>query len=144
MAWDEWEQLKAEAADKHAAQRMQVNATPPSPGGAGPGYTGHLASSPAEMKAAIKAIDGYISGGVGKAGTTADEETKAAVTEFRKHGEGWDTATGLNDALKTWSEQVKALRKRLAADSYALHKAAGILKGTDVGVGLRSSQIANL
>lgn len=39
MAWDEWEQLKSEAAERHSTQ-MQLNQADPGDGGRGLGVTG--------------------------------------------------------------------------------------------------------
>ncbi|WP_329374276.1 hypothetical protein [Streptomyces sp. NBC_01483] len=39
MAWDEWEQLKTAASERHTT-RMQLNQLPAGPGGSTPGGSG--------------------------------------------------------------------------------------------------------
>ncbi|MFE5023530.1 hypothetical protein ACFRAO_09495 [Streptomyces sp. NPDC056656] len=50
MAWDEWEQLKAQAAEKHSA-KMQLNQLAPEPGGGGGNTQGDLQVSQKELAA---------------------------------------------------------------------------------------------
>lgn len=86
MAWDEWEQLKTEAAARRES-RMQVNGT-----GAADAATGapDLKSGSAGQKAAVRALVETIEPGLIKAGVHADEDTNAAEREFK----GWATVPG--------------------------------------------------
>ncbi|WP_434595695.1 hypothetical protein [Streptomyces sp. A5-4] len=137
MAWDEWDQLKNEAAQKQATQ-MQLNQVDHG-GGGGPLMPGggkpDLASSPAEKKAAADAIDQHLHKDTQKAGDWADEETVAAVNEFNaKDGDGWVTSAALKNAHTGWGKQVKALRARLATESNALRNTSISFQNNDVGI----------
>ncbi|MEK8143666.1 hypothetical protein NKH18_21525 [Streptomyces sp. M10(2022)] len=112
MAWDEWEQLKAEAAARHAG-RMQLNGTDGLAGSA------DLKTNAQGKQGAIKALAEHIRPGLGKAGVHADEDSDAAEREFK----GWATGAGLEDAHKEWALQVKSLKARLEQDQTALSQA---------------------
>ncbi|GGQ91939.1 hypothetical protein GCM10010267_63620 [Streptomyces griseorubens] len=107
---------------------------PPGPAGAG---SRDLASSPAQKKAAAKAIEENLQPDTRKAGDLADDETGAAVKAFAaKDGDGWVTSTALKKAHKTWGEQVQALMNRLGSEKEALRSTNILLQNTDFGVGL--------
>ncbi|MEU0086560.1 hypothetical protein [Streptomyces sp. NPDC006274] len=115
MAWDEWEELKAEAAARQES-RMQLNGT------GGPGGTGadaaDLKTGSSGQSAAVKALVERIGPGLNKAGVYADEDTNAAERAFK----GWATGAGLKDAHEEWALQVNNLKARLAQDQAALSK----------------------
>jgi hypothetical protein len=143
MAWEEWEQLKAEAASRQSTQ-MRLNQLPADQGGGSGGPD--LASSSAEKQAAARAIEDHIEGDTRTAGAWADEETNSAVKAFgAKDGEGWLTAGALKKAHKTWGEQVQNLMNRLSADKESLHGARIALHGTDLstGAGLNTVSVPN-
>ncbi|MFD5140315.1 MULTISPECIES: hypothetical protein [unclassified Streptomyces] len=111
MAWDEWEQLKAEAAARHDS-RMQLNGT------GGSADSADLKTNAQGKQGAIKALAEYIRPGLGKAGVHADESSDAAEREFK----GWATGAGLEDAHKEWALQVRSLKARLEQDQAALSR----------------------
>ncbi|MEV7686509.1 hypothetical protein ACFW1F_10220 [Streptomyces bungoensis] len=97
---------------------------------------GALASSPAEKKAAAKAIHDHIEPGTRKAGEWADEETGAAVKAFgARDGDGWLTSAALRKAHGTWGTQVKNLMDRLGAEKDSLRSTNTVLTGADLAVG---------
>ncbi|MGW5372959.1 hypothetical protein ACWES4_32725 [Streptomyces sp. NPDC004011] len=66
--------------------------------GHGPG-AGRLASTPAEKRAAARALNDHIEPDTRRAGEWADDETAAAVKAFgARDGHGWLTAAGLRRA----------------------------------------------
>ncbi|MEV6181453.1 hypothetical protein [Streptomyces sp. NPDC052015] len=125
---------------------MRLNQIPSDPGGtpAGAGRK-DLASSPAQKRAAAKAIEDHIEPDTRKAGDWADTETDTAVKAFRpKDGDGWLTSGALKKAHKTWGEQVTNLMNRLASEKAALRSTTNVLQGTDLGVGSGIRQSSHL
>lgn len=118
---------------------MELNGYPADAGGSsGPARGGSkdLASSPAQKKAAAKAIQDHIEPDTRKAGDWADEETGAAVKAFAaKDGHGWVTSTALKKAHKTWGEQVQNLMNRLSSEKEALRSTGILFQNTDFGIG---------
>ncbi|TLQ43972.1 hypothetical protein [Streptomyces marianii] len=112
MAWDEWEQIKAEVANRHDS-RMALN----SMGGAA--ATADLKTNAQGKRGAIKALEDVLLRALDRAGIHADETTDAAEREFT----GWAAGTGLKDAHDEWALQVKSLKARLARDQADLSKA---------------------
>jgi hypothetical protein len=111
------------------------------PGGGAP----DLASSPAEKKAAARAVERYIEPGTRRAGHRAAADTGAAVSAFgAKDGDGWATAKALDKALSAWGDQVKNLMDRLASEKAALLAGDAVLTGTDLAVGGRARQMSAL
>jgi hypothetical protein len=130
---------------------MRLNQIPLDPGGSPTGSTGptggrkDLASSPAQKRAAAKAIEENIEPDTRKAGDWADVETDTAVKSFQpKDGDGWLTSGALRKAHRTWGEQVTNLMNRLASEKAALRSTNTVLQGTDLGVGSGIRQSSNL
>ncbi|WP_442802635.1 hypothetical protein [Streptomyces sp. CB01635] len=119
---------------------MRLNHLPEDARPAGGGQE-DLASSPAEKKAAARAIEEHIQPDTGKAGDWADVDTGAAVKEFR---DGWLTSGALKKAHKTWGEQVHNLLNRLSSEKAALRGANNTLQGTDGEVGARTRSLSAL
>ncbi|WMX45924.1 hypothetical protein RGF97_15175 [Streptomyces roseicoloratus] len=105
MAWDEWEQIKAEVTARHDSH-MQLNGTGGAVG------TADLKTNAPGKRGAIKALVERIRPGLDKAGVHADETTDTTEREFK----GWATGAGLKDAHNEWALQVKSLKARLAQD----------------------------
>lgn len=127
---------------------MELNQYPADPGGS-PGSVGggsrDLASSPAQKKAAAKAIQDHIEPDTRKAGDRADEETGAAVKAFAaKDGDGWVTSTALKKAHKTWGEQVQNLMNRLSSEKESLRSTGILFQNTDFGIGQGIRKSSNL
>ncbi|MET9919843.1 hypothetical protein ABZZ04_22530 [Streptomyces sp. NPDC006435] len=111
MAWDEWEQIKAEVAARQDG-RMQLN------GAGGAAGADGLKTNAQGKRGAIKALVEVVRPGLDKAGVHADETTDAAEREFT----GWATGAGLKDAHGEWALQVKSLKARLAQDQADLSR----------------------
>ncbi|MET8409132.1 hypothetical protein ABZV34_13770 [Streptomyces sp. NPDC005195] len=115
---------------------MRLNQLPGDPGGGLSGGKPDLASSPAEKRAAAKAIEDHIEPETKKAGERADGEMGAAIKAFGpKDGSGWLTSGAVGKAHKAWDEQVRHLMNRLSSEKAALRSTNTVLTGTDVGVG---------
>ncbi|MER5988618.1 hypothetical protein [Streptomyces sp. NPDC001787] len=142
MAWEEWEQIKADVTSRHAGQ-MQLNQLAPATGGVAP----DLASNPAEKQAAAKAINDDLEHDVERDGKHAAESVNAAVKEFgARDGYGWETSRELKKAHKTWEKQVKALLSRLAWEKRALGKTGIDFQNNDLDIAAhlaRQSRIDN-
>jgi hypothetical protein len=118
---------------------MRLNQIPVEPGGsAGPpgvlppgGGRPDLASSPAEKRAAAKALEDSIEPGTRAAGDWADTETEKAVGALQ----GWLTSGALKKAHTTWGEQVTNLMNRLSSEKAALRGTGTLLQGTDLTTG---------
>ncbi|MFI6038630.1 hypothetical protein ACIBBD_31765 [Streptomyces sp. NPDC051315] len=124
---------------------MRLNQIPLDPGGSPTGGRKDLASSPAQKRAAAKAIEENIEPDTRKAGDWADTETDTAVKAFQpKDGDGWLTSGALKKAHTTWGEQVTNLMNRLASEKAALRGTNTVLQGTDLGVGNGIRQSSNL
>ncbi|MFF9348374.1 hypothetical protein [Streptomyces sp. NPDC014734] len=133
MAWDEWEQIKADAATRQSTP-MRLNQLAPAAGGGGVSAP-DLASSPAAKKAAAKAIGEDLEPGVEREGGHAAEQTKSTVKEFGpKDGYGWDTSGALKRAHKTWEGQIKMLLGRLASEKELLSETGTSFRNNDLGI----------
>ncbi|MFJ9815364.1 hypothetical protein ACIRU3_08825 [Streptomyces sp. NPDC101151] len=127
-------------ATEHGSTQMQLNHVPTDPSSTAnppglPGGQKDLASSPAEKKAAAKAIEDHIEPETKKAGDWADEQTDAVVKEFgARDGGGWVASGAIKKAHKTWGDQVQALMNRLGSEKSALHSTNSLFQTTDFGV----------
>jgi len=122
----------------------RLNQLPADQGGTGPsGGRKDLASSPADKKAAARAIEDGIEPDTAKAGRHADVDTASAVKAFgAKDGDGWDTSAALKKAHETWGDQVKNLLDRLGSEKDALRRANTTLVGSDLTVRGAAQQIS--
>ncbi|MFI1162191.1 hypothetical protein ACH4UM_00945 [Streptomyces sp. NPDC020801] len=103
----------------------------------GPGYgPKDLASSPTQKRAAAQAIEEHLEPGTRGAGAWADEETGTAVRALgATDGTGWLTSAALKQAHRTWTDQVRNLMDRLAAEKNALRSTNRLLTSTDLAIG---------
>ncbi|MBQ0985605.1 hypothetical protein KBZ10_13995 [Streptomyces sp. F63] len=114
---------------------MHLNQHPADRGGAFGGGQQNLASTPAQKKAAAKAIEDHIEPDTKKAGDYADEATSGVVKAFdAKDGHGWLMSSSVKKARKTWDQQVQALMNRLGAEKTALRSTSSLFTNTDLGV----------
>ncbi|WP_432164952.1 hypothetical protein [Streptomyces sp. bgisy031] len=132
------------AADQSAS--MQLNQIPADPSGTTgppgpsnpfgpPAGQQDLASSPAQKKAAAKAIEDHIEPDTKKSGDWADEDTTAVIKEFAaRDGHGWLASGALKKAHKTWGDQVTNLMNRLGSEKGALRSTNTLFQATDFGV----------
>ncbi|MFF8484000.1 hypothetical protein ACGFZG_01625 [Streptomyces antibioticus] len=126
---------------------MRLNQLAPAAGGGAaplPPAGKDFASSPAQKKAAAKAIEERLEPDTSKAGSRAAESTGTAATEFGPgDGEGWLTGQALKTAKGTWNRQLTTLMNRLGAEKAALRATGTLFQGTDTGVGsaVRNSSV---
>ncbi|MET8408002.1 hypothetical protein ABZV34_07835 [Streptomyces sp. NPDC005195] len=101
MAWDEWEQLKTAAAERHTTQ-MQLNQLPADPGGSTPGRSGGTLRS--DKGAWTKAAEGVgdLRDNTGKALTKLDD----GQTGLAK-GSGCLTAVAQKGVYYSWERRMK-------------------------------------
>lgn len=104
-----------------------------------------LASSPAQKRAAAKAVQDHIEPDTRRAGDWADDESGAAVKAFgARDGDGWLTSAALREAHGAWSAQVRNLMDRLGSEKDALRSTNVVLTGADAGVGSSLRQVSAL
>ena len=127
MVWDEWEQLKAAAAQRAGggAARTRLDGA-----GAGVGGVVPLRTNPSGKQVAIKALRDDIRPGTTKAGAHSDESCGTTSRAFS----GWETGSGLKDAHEEWALQVGQLKGRLAQDQASLEQTKQTFHGVDTGV----------
>ncbi|MFF7443065.1 hypothetical protein [Streptomyces sp. NPDC008122] len=136
MGWDEWEQIKADAAAGPFAS-MRLNQLAPAAGGGGVGKP-DMASSLAAKKAAVKALNNDLEPGVTRDGKHAAETTNDAVRAFgAKDGHGWDTSGALKRAHETWEKQVKMLLGRLSSEKQALSATGISMQNNELDIAAR-------
>lgn len=136
MAWDEWEQIKADVASRQTTAMRLDQLDGGGGAGGGPALVGpDLASTPAQKKSAADSIEKNLEPGTGKAGNVAEGSTGAAVRAFGpKDGHGWDTAGALKKAHEAWEKQVKVLAERLKSEKYALRGTGSVFLNNDFGI----------
>jgi hypothetical protein len=104
MAWDEWEQLKAAAAEKHSAG-MQLNRVPDEGGGASaPG--GDLKVSQRDL-AAVGDAAFRLFDNLGKYGRDAWSISQTAAKDLTT--QGFALGGALDHVQERWEEQLKSL-----------------------------------
>lgn len=113
MAWDEWEQLKSQAAERQSTQ-MQLNQLDPGSGG---GYTstptqyGDLKASQSDLSnIGKKAFDLY--NDLWDKGRRAVPSSETAAGTLSK--DGFDLGSGLQHVATRWDEQLSSLRDACA------------------------------
>ncbi|MFF3920111.1 hypothetical protein ACFYZB_43195 [Streptomyces sp. NPDC001852] len=136
MAWDEWEQLKADALARRQ-DGMRLDSAADAAGGGGTGSAPDLKMNHAGNKAAVKALREVIRPDTDKAGSHADDSSATAAQKFS----GWATGSALKAAHAEWELQVKNLKGRLGQDQTALEKTHQDFRYTDLGVKSRIAQI---
>ncbi|MEU6059852.1 amino acid ABC transporter permease [Streptomyces sp. NPDC047097] len=138
MAWDEWEQLKAAAAERSSVSTRinQLDAGSGSGGGPGTGPGGRLHHSPAPWNRAA-ATAGEL--------RTATTAAKARLTAGHSGMAGGLTGLGslgaLTSALESWEKRLTAVGDECAALGPALRQASRELGGTDRGVGAQVGSV---
>ncbi|MCX5321822.1 hypothetical protein [Streptomyces sp. NBC_00120] len=139
MAWDEWEQLKADARERRGepSQSMRLNSIPADGGATAGGAEQTLQTDPTGKRAAVKALQETIRPDTGTAGDRAQEPSGSTVRTFS----GWATAEGLADAHTEWQLQVANLKDRLANDQSALTSAHNHFQYVDHCVKSRVAQV---
>ncbi|MET7622045.1 hypothetical protein [Streptomyces sp. NPDC005408] len=103
MAWDEWEQLKTEAAEKHSAA-MQLNRVPDDPGAAPPG--GDLKVGQQDL-AAVGDAAFRLFDNLGRYGRDAWSISQTAAKDLTT--QGFALGGGLDHVQERWEKQLKTL-----------------------------------
>ncbi|MER5407835.1 hypothetical protein [Streptomyces sp. NPDC002769] len=129
MPWEEWEQLKTEAAEKLAA-RMQLNHVPPDPGGAGTLVSNRAAWSKAGQN--VGSLREDISKALGKL-TDGQHGVGGAA--------GCLTAGAQRDVHDSWERYVKSVSGRCGKLSSLFEKAGNDQLKTDEAI---EAEIGNL
>lgn len=129
MPWEEWEQLKTEAAERHAA-RMRLDHVPPDPGGAGTLVSNKAAWSKAGRD--VGSLREDISGALGK---LTDSQTGVGADA------GCLTAGAHRDVHDSWERYVKSVSGRCGKLSSLLEKAGNDQLKTDEAI---EAEIGNL
>jgi hypothetical protein len=137
MAWDEWEQLKAEAAARSGSTHTQINhlADPDGGGGATSSVTGGLRSTKAAWTKAGDSVGGQRDG-LGKALT-------ALKTGQRGLGEtaGCLTAAAQRKVLTSWTHYAQGLDEKCGALQKVLDQTGHDLLLTDDAVRAALEQV---
>ncbi|MFJ4919939.1 hypothetical protein [Streptomyces sp. NPDC088725] len=106
MAWDEWEQLKAEAAQKHSA-RMQLNQLAASGGGdGGDGPQGDLQVNQQDL-AAVGDSAFRLFEELGRYGRDAWSSSQTAARNLTT--QKFDFGSGLHIVQEQWEKQLQSL-----------------------------------
>ncbi|MGW5368169.1 hypothetical protein ACWER6_07630 [Streptomyces sp. NPDC004009] len=104
MAWAEWEQLKARAADRHST-RMQLNQYPADQGGGG-STRGDLVANHKDLEAVGKAAHDLFDDFTAYSGH-ARAASEAASGGLK--GDGFALGGALEHVTQRWSEQTRTL-----------------------------------
>ncbi|MDX2933176.1 hypothetical protein [Streptomyces ipomoeae] len=136
MAWDEWEQLKADAARKSSTQ-MQLNQSAASGGGGS--ADGDLVVNQDDLGAvgheAFVLYDG-LQKGADIAGAGANKEgvgsTMQAAAELKSHG--FATGGALQTTVEIWTSQVKSVLQACAHISNHLDFSKKLHAGDDAKI----------
>jgi hypothetical protein len=139
MAWEEWEQLKTQAAERHAAQ-MQLNQLPVDPGGGG-GTQGDLVVSHADLEAVGKAAHALFEDFTTYSGHV---RVASAAAAGGLKGEGFALGAALAHVTERWSEQSKTLLDACAHISNHLRYTKSLHAAGDSYIAGTISSIATL
>ncbi|MFE7277468.1 hypothetical protein [Streptomyces sp. NPDC057623] len=139
MAWEEWEQLKAAATERHSTQ-MQLNQLPVDPGGGG-GTQGDLVVGHADLEAVGKAAHALFEDFTTYSGHARVASTAAAGG---LKGEGFALGAALAHVTERWSEQSKTLLDACAHISNHLRYTKNLHAAGDSYIAGTISSIATL
>ncbi|WP_432076994.1 hypothetical protein [Streptomyces wuyuanensis] len=138
MAWDEWEQLKAEAGER--STQMQLNRLPEEPGGGGE-KGGDLKVSQKDLAAvgdsAFKLFED-----LGRYGRDAWSSSQTAAKDLTT--QGFALGGGLNHVQKRWEEQLQSLLDACAHISNHMDFTKNAHAGDEYYIATTTSSIATL
>jgi hypothetical protein len=141
MAWDEWEQLKSQAAERRSAQ-MQLNQLDPgdgSPGVAGgPSRYGDLKVPNASLTKISKSAHGLYNELWDKARVAAPASDSAAGDLSKQ---GFALGAGLRHVAIRWEQQLKSLMDACAQITNHLQVSKSIHAGDDHYISRQMSSI---
>ncbi|MEV6536736.1 amino acid ABC transporter permease [Streptomyces sp. NPDC051639] len=137
MAWDEWEQLKSAAAERHTAQmRLDQLAADPGGSGHGAGGAGTLKhSSGPWTRAAGTAGDLQASTGKSKADLGSAHDGIASATE------GLASLGFLKSVVASWERRLGAVRDECDCLEPALRQVAKDMGEVDVNVAAQAGSV---
>lgn len=140
MAWDEWEQLKAEAAGQQAGQ-MQLNQAPSDKGTPKEDGAGLLKVTQTDLaKVGDNAFTLYNL--LWDKGRDAVPSSHKAASDLSR--QGFALGDGLQHVAKRWEEQLKSLRDACAHISNHMEFAKKVHRGDDDYIHGRLSSISTL
>ncbi|MFE4371058.1 hypothetical protein ACFRMN_22990 [Streptomyces sp. NPDC056835] len=129
MAWDEWEQLKADTAARGGPAHMQINQlADPGGGSATSSVTEGLKSTKAAWNKAGEGVGG-LREGIGKALTKLADGQKGLGDDV-----GCLTAGAQQDVYSSWTRYVKSVNERCGGVKEVLEQVGHDLLLTDEGV----------
>lgn len=136
MAWDEWDQLKASAAERHSAQ-MQLNQRPADQGGGGTAADGKGLKHSATPwnRAATTAHDLGVSTGTSETTLTEGHAGMAGGLE------GLASLAELKSVLTSWEKRLTAVRDECEALEPALRQVPKDLGGVDTATGAKADSV---
>lgn len=136
MAWEEWDQIKASAAERHSAQ-MQLNQRPADQGGGGTRAEGGglKHSSKPWNRAATTAHDLGISTNASKSALTKGHAGIAGGLE------GLASLGELKSVLTSWENRLKAVRDECEALEPKLRQVPKDLTGVDTATGAKADAV---
>ncbi|MFG2767006.1 MULTISPECIES: hypothetical protein [Streptomyces] len=140
MAWDEWERLKAEAAD-HRSARMQLNQVPPEPSGGGSSQQGDLAVNQTDL-AAIGDAAFELHQDFGRVSGHARAASQKAAGGLKT--QGFALGGALDHVASRWIDQSRSLLDATAHISNHLDFTKGAHAGDEVHIAGTVSSIATL
>ncbi|GGY96976.1 hypothetical protein CP967_21625 [Streptomyces nitrosporeus] len=139
MAWDEWEQLKSDAAERRAT-RMRLNQLPPEAGG-GPPPQGDLKVNQKDL-AEIGNAAFLLYGDLEKTGDHARASTQKAASGLTS--ETFALGAALDHVASRWIDQVRSLLDACAHISNHLDFTKGAHAGDEVYISTVISGIDTL
>ncbi|WP_344366614.1 amino acid ABC transporter permease [Streptomyces gobitricini] len=136
MAWDEWDQLKASAAERNSAQ-MQLNQLPADQGGSGTAAdgTGLKHSSAPWNRAAATAHELGVSTDTSKSTLTTGHAGMAGGLA------GLASLAELKSVLTSWEKRLKAVGDECNALEPALRQVPKDLGGVDTATGAKADGV---
>ncbi|WP_175409972.1 amino acid ABC transporter permease [Streptomyces sp. TRM64462] len=138
MPWDEWEQLKSQAAERQATQ-MQLNQRPAEGGGGGTsgGADGQGLKHSAKPwnRAAATAHDLGVNTSTSKSNLTKGHAGMSGGLT------GLASLTELKSVLTSWENRLKAVADECDALEPKLRQVPKDLKGTDIATGAKADGV---
>ncbi|MEU8955834.1 hypothetical protein AB0C93_16185 [Streptomyces sp. NPDC048518] len=128
MAWDEWEQLKADVTARGGPEHMQIDHVDPGTGATTSGVTGGLKSTKAAWNKAGEGVGG-LKEGIGKALTKLSDGQEGLGDSA-----GCLTAGAQRDVYNSWARYVKSVNERCGGVKEVLEQVGHDLVLTDEGV----------
>ncbi|MFF8877803.1 hypothetical protein [Streptomyces flaveolus] len=140
MAWDEWEQLKQEVAQRQATH-MQLNQVPADGGGGGGTPQGVLTVDQQDLAAiGNKAFDLWDS--LGNHGRDAWSSSQSAASDLKT--QGFAVGGALDHVQERWEKQLTSLLDACAHISNHLEFTKKVHRGNEHFISGRLSSIATL